>query len=187
MIEFPYKDREKQLAAKRESERRRQLKKKIAEEKAHMDRLDLNYGMKPLKDIFMSFEEFQKWFPEATKTQYIKYKIKFEQEHAEEERKFRLEAETELKGVLGLVPANPKFPRECQRFRNAYINKPSNFGEIHQNHHCRYCEKWLEKYKNRERIEGIDLFHAHEKPYSDRLRNERGRDDQDLQDLLRDV
>jgi hypothetical protein len=78
---MPYKDPERKRQVWRESKRRQRAKQKEEAMKS-VDPLDLNYGMKPTKPKFMTFEEYCEEYPDSTKTDWIRAKIVFDHEQS---------------------------------------------------------------------------------------------------------
>lgn len=146
--------------AMRIRKQRERLRNKLEAENKDPD--DLNFGMKPIKDIFPDFEEYQEFWAkqgiEKSQTDWLKAKLEWDRETVQNEQELLEQDAKQLHGVLNLMQYNPKCRNKCIEFRNAFINGDSNLGVIHQNHNCPYCDKWLEQYKKTQVINGIDLW-----------------------------
>lgn len=142
---MPYKNPEKQKEVKRKYAQKRRAKERLQREK-NADPLDLNFGMKPRKNS-MSFEEYQKLFPDSTKRDWINFKISVAHNEKEERERIARENKSEVLNVLTLEPVNSNTKQDCLKFRMTYLH--GNKGERFYNHleTCMFCNKWVATYK----------------------------------------
>src|SRR3989304_5224359 len=168
---MPYKNPE----DTKEAMRRMRLKRKLAE--ASKDPLDLNVGMKPVKDVFPSMEDWLEANPDKTATDYIKLKIAWDRETAENERQIEEQDERQFNVTMTLEPLNPKSRGKCIKFRQAYLsfNMPNeDFATQNHNATCEYCGKWLRTYSKNFDLH-VDFWHPEPKEDPiDRIKREMG-------------
>jgi len=151
-------DRQKRYRQRKKKEKAKQRDKKITQE---MRSGNLNYGLKA-DNSFMSFEEYKKSFPNATKGEYVRAKIKHDQDKAKAQPVIR-DTKTE---ILGNVPVLRATAKTCIRVRKMHLGLiPFDALEVDSHNTCDLCHIWYAKNKRRlplRKWTSFDLFHGHE-------------------------
>jgi hypothetical protein len=146
------------LEANRIQKERQRLRERLEkEEELSKDPVNLNYGMKPIKEIFPSMDDYLAANPDKSKTDYIHLKIEWDRETVQNQNEEQQRQLQEVSKLGNLEPLNPKCQRECVKFRIAYMNRSPDLGLIHQNHNCVFCDKWLIKFKKELPVRGLIL------------------------------
>jgi hypothetical protein len=170
---MPYKNKEDTANAMA----RMRLKRKLAE--AQQNPNDLNFGMKPIKDVFPSQDEWLEANPDKTPTDYIHLKIAWDRETVQNEQAILEEDRKEFRDTMVLEPFNPKCRATCITFRKAYLSFAiSSMDWRIQNHNatCSFCGKWLASYTKNASLGSADLWGTESKAEDkiDKIKREQG-------------
>lgn len=127
------------------------LKKKREYREQYKTKIKAREKLKPIKAKFMSFEDYKRYFPQASRESYERERKKFEQQT-------RLNGETD-----SLMEKFPCKSQDCWEFREqlfGYKPKQKLFFALHHNN-CRPCARFWAIFRDywRETWQGCDIWH----------------------------